>query len=218
MSFEERHAGDQRRHGVVLVHLGVQLARGVLARGRAADQRQKIDRVGEIAFDREAPRHVLEVRVEAAVLVDHQHHRPFALGLGAGEVAVDLAFGGIVGHALGHEPCVVVGDDRSLCVVVLQKRQKRRACRGRSRKLGEPVEERTARHAAVGEAVVEIDDALVEFLVHVALLVSAVSITRQRRRKFRGAGMRDWAWDFPLRGLDLRRVAPHTGGKMQRAG
>jgi hypothetical protein len=78
---------------LILVHLGVQLARRVLARGRSADQRQQIDGIAEVALDREATRHVLEMRVEAAILVDDQHDRTLSAGPGAGEIAVDPALG-----------------------------------------------------------------------------------------------------------------------------
>ena len=140
----------------------MQLARRVLAGGRAADERQQIDRVGEIAFDREPARDVLEVRIEPAVLVDDEDDRALALGLGAREVAVDLALGRVVGEALGRQPRVVGRDDRGLRVVVLQQRQQRGGGRGRAGELGQAVEEFAAVHAAMGEAVVEIDDFLVQ--------------------------------------------------------
>ena len=159
--FEERHARDQRGDRVVLVHLRMQRARLVLARRRPADQRQQVDRIGEKAFEREAPCHVFQVRVEAAVLVNDQHDRALALLLRTRQVAVDPALGGVVGEALGRKPRVIVRHDRGLRIVVLQQRQQRRAGRGRAGELGQAVEELPAADAAMGEAVVERDDALV---------------------------------------------------------
>lgn len=93
MAFEEVDGGDQRRDGVVLVQSAVQLARGVLARRHPPDQRQEIDGIGQEALQCEAARDVLQMRVEAAVLVDHQDVRSFAFDLSAREVAADAAFG-----------------------------------------------------------------------------------------------------------------------------
>jgi len=93
MAFEEVDGGDQRRDGVVLVQSAVQLARGVLARRRPPDQRQEIDGIGQEALQCEAARDVLQMRVEAAVLVDHQDGRSFAFDLSAREVAADAALG-----------------------------------------------------------------------------------------------------------------------------
>jgi hypothetical protein len=101
------------------------------------------------------------VRIEAAVLVDHQHDRAPALFLAARQVAVDPALGRFVCETLGRKPRVVVRNDRGLRVVVLQQRQQRRAGRGRAGELGQAVEEFAAVDAAMGEAVVERDDALV---------------------------------------------------------
>ena len=161
MLLEEVHRSDQRNHRVVLVHLGMQLARRVFARRRAADQREQVRRVGEEALDREAAGDVFKMRIEAAVLVDHQHDGTLALGLGAGEIAVDLALGRVIGEPLGHEPRVALGNDRRLRVVVLQDRQQRGGSGRGAGQRGELVEEVAAAHAAVGKVVVEIDDALV---------------------------------------------------------
>ena len=93
MALEERHGGNQRRDGVVLVHLGCSSRAASSLAGVPPTSDKQIDRIGEIALDREPARDILEVRIEPAVLVDDEDDRALALGLGAREIAVDLPFG-----------------------------------------------------------------------------------------------------------------------------
>ena len=65
----------------------------------------------------------------------------FALGLPADEIAVDLAFGRVVGDALGFQARIIGGDDGGLGVIVLQQRQQRRPGRSRTCETGQPIEE-----------------------------------------------------------------------------
>ena len=58
-----------------LVQLGEGVARLVFVARIAAQRRQRVGREGHEAVEREAARDVLDVRIEAAVLVDHQHRR-----------------------------------------------------------------------------------------------------------------------------------------------
>jgi hypothetical protein len=53
-------------------------ARLVLVRRRAAEGRKRVGRQRGETFERNAPRHVLDVRVEAAVLVDDDDAGRFA--------------------------------------------------------------------------------------------------------------------------------------------
>ena len=76
-----------------LLVLRVQFARRVFARGRAAGDGEEVGREGEKAFDREPPRHVLDMRIEPAVLVNDDHGGTLAAGGAAHEIAVDLALG-----------------------------------------------------------------------------------------------------------------------------
>src|SRR3546814_2630372 len=70
------------------------LARLVLVGGRAAGRRQEVDSQGDETLQRHAPDDVLDVRVEAAVLVDDQHRRqPAHVAGGARHVARQLAMG-----------------------------------------------------------------------------------------------------------------------------
>jgi hypothetical protein len=161
MVLHERYCRHRRGEHVVLVGLGVQLARGILARRGPAGDGQEVGRKGEVTLDREPSRHVLDMRVEAAVFLDHDDGGPLALGRGPHQVTVDRAFGRLVRHPLGREPAVVGRDDGGLGVIVLQQRQQRRGGRRRARKLGQAIEEFAPIDPAVGEAVVEIDDALV---------------------------------------------------------
>src|SRR3546814_6792317 len=59
------------------------LARLVLVGRRAAGGREIVEGERGIAGDGEAPRHVADVRVQSAVLVDHQHGRHGRVARGA---------------------------------------------------------------------------------------------------------------------------------------
>ena len=54
------------------IGLGEQVARGFLVGGRATGDRQAIGRDGEVPGERGAARDVLDVLVEAAILVDDE--------------------------------------------------------------------------------------------------------------------------------------------------
>ena len=90
----------------------MQVARCVFVGRRAANQRQEIRRERQESFQREAPRDILDMRVEAAVFVNGNNGRTLALGRRANEVAVDLAMGRIVGDALRRQAPVIGGDGR----------------------------------------------------------------------------------------------------------
>ncbi len=91
MLLHERDGGEGGRDHILALGLGVKLARLVFLGRRAASDREKIGRQGEIALDREAARHILDMRIEAAVLVDDDDGGPFAHGVAAHEIAVDPA-------------------------------------------------------------------------------------------------------------------------------
>ncbi len=119
MLLHERDGRERRGDHVLALGLGVKLARLVLLRRRTAVDGQKVGREREVAFDRESARHVFDMRVEPAVLVDDDDGGALAQGLAAHEIAVDLALGGIVGDAFGGEPRVVRSHDRGLRVTIL---------------------------------------------------------------------------------------------------
>jgi hypothetical protein len=73
--------GDEVGARLRLVQLGEQRARLVLVAGIAAQREQRVRRVGDEALQRQAARDVLDVRVQAAVLVHDQDRRQLALGV-----------------------------------------------------------------------------------------------------------------------------------------
>jgi hypothetical protein len=79
----EQHGGERRRDHVLALGLGVVLARLVLVGRRLAVDRQEIGGEREGALDRKPPRHLPDLRVEATVLVDHDHGWPFTFGFRA---------------------------------------------------------------------------------------------------------------------------------------
>ncbi len=97
-----------------LIELREQLARLVFAFARvAAERRQRVGRHRQEVVERQAPRDVFDVRIEAAVLVDHEHGRaacPVALA-GLAHVRLDLAVAlrRVDLDPLGLDPLVVLG-------------------------------------------------------------------------------------------------------------
>ena len=123
--------------------------------------RERVHREGQEALDGHAPRHVLDVRVQAAVLVDHEHRRALAAALQPGEVAVHARAGRVVADGLGGEPRVVLVDDRRVRVVVLEHGQERGGGRGTAAELRQALEQLAPAHGAVRELVVQVDHPLV---------------------------------------------------------
>ena len=82
-----RHIGAQ----LVLVELGLERATVVVVTGIAADRKQSIRCQGKETFNRAAPCHVLDVGIEAAIFVHHQHRRERSVALGLHQVAAHLA-------------------------------------------------------------------------------------------------------------------------------
>ena len=92
VGLEERDRGDRIGDVVLGIDPGDDPARLVLVRGRAADRRQEIRGERDEALERRAPRHVLDMGIEAAVLVDHDDARQLAAGVRrAREIGLHLA-------------------------------------------------------------------------------------------------------------------------------
>src|SRR3546814_19285916 len=114
------------------------LARLVLVGGRAAGRRQEVDSQGDETLQRHAPDDVLDVRVEAAVLVDDQHRRqPAHVAGGARHVARQLALGGEGGNGFGGAAGVVWLDGGTCGGVVREQRLK---VLGRRCAAGDPIQ------------------------------------------------------------------------------
>ena len=106
--------GNEIFGGLALVELPEQAARLVLIAGIATEREKGIWREGEKAIEREAARDVLNVRVQAAVLVHHQHRRQSACGPGgARQVAAATAVTAacVEVKELGAQPSVVGLDE-----------------------------------------------------------------------------------------------------------
>src|SRR5437588_323788 len=82
MRFQESGRGEEVLAGLLLIELGKLLARLVLVAGIAADRRERVGREGEVALEADAPGDVLDVRIEAAVLVHDEDAGELARGLG----------------------------------------------------------------------------------------------------------------------------------------
>jgi hypothetical protein len=147
----------------------VQVARGVLARRRAARDRQEIRRNCQETFDRKPPRDILDMWISSAVLVDDDDRGTFALGLRPRHVSVDLELAGREGRLVDGKARVVLRNRGGLGIVVLKEREQRRGCGCRSRKCRKPVEEAAPAHATVRKLVVEVDNSLVHEVLPEAL-------------------------------------------------
>jgi hypothetical protein len=132
----------------------------ILVRRRAAVAAQHVHAQGEESVQRHPPRHVLDMRVEAAVLVDDDHRGQTAGIARAGEIAGERAVRPRPGDAAGGQARIVGRHDRCLGRVGRQQGQHRGRRRRPARQHGKPVKEGPAVHAPVGEPVIEVDDRL----------------------------------------------------------
>ena len=98
---------------------------------------------------------------------DDNRRRLLDIG-GLGEIARRLGIADRKRHHLGVKPRIVLGDDRRLGVIVLQRGKQRSSGSRAAGQHGEVFEKIAPLHVAMGIAVVKID----EFLVHDCLRVS----------------------------------------------
>ena len=140
------------------IELADELSRLVLVRGRAAARGQRIGSDRQETGERHAPRDILDMRVEPAVLVDDDDGRPLRVArFRPRHVGIDGAARRIEALPARFQRGIVDGDCRRNRIAVLEERQQE-ARRGGA--AGEPCqarEELAARHGAVGVFVVKID-------------------------------------------------------------
>ena len=159
---EKRHGGCNAKRGLVgLDHLGEPVARLILVGRGSAIGRQRIDGEHQKAFKRQPAGHILDMLGKAPVFMNNNDGGPLCLVLPAGQIAAHLRATGIVVDGLGHEPRIVGRNNSGFCRVALQQRQYRGGCGRRAGEIGQPVEKLAPADAAVGEPIVEIDDALI---------------------------------------------------------
>jgi hypothetical protein len=137
---------------------------GTLSRAMSstAGAAQPVRRDREIAGQRRAAGHVLDVRVEAAVLVDDDDRgRPFR-GFRTRPVDPDLPTRSRVARAPGREPRIRLLDLPAVRVVGLEQRQHRRRSGAAAGDLRQPRDELPPRQAGVHVLVVEIGNATID--------------------------------------------------------
>ena len=158
----ETHGCEIDRERLLAIELADQRARLVFIRRRAAAARERVRRDREETREREPARDILDVRIEPAVLVNHDDGGSLRRRLGRMcDIAADGAAGAVEALAAGDELRVVLRDGRRGGVVVLEQRQEQRRGRRAAREPCEPREELAAVHAFVRVFVVELDDAAV---------------------------------------------------------
>src|SRR3546814_377575 len=79
---QETGGGEEVLAHLVLVELAEQRARRVLVAGVAAEWEQRVGRERNESLQRQSPRDVFDVRIEAAILVRDQYQRQRSAGLG----------------------------------------------------------------------------------------------------------------------------------------
>ena len=84
------------------------------------------------AGERHAPRHILDMRVEAAILVDHQHAAAAARGLRRHEIAFQRDAIDRLVEPRGGDPGIVGRDLLGLGIVRLQQGERGLGRRGRA--------------------------------------------------------------------------------------
>jgi hypothetical protein len=133
---------------------------------RVASQRaQRVGGQGQEPLDRQPPRDVLDVRVQAAILVDDEDRRELrVIGLRAGEETPDLpaAFGRPVRDVFGADPGVVGRDLLRECVVRAEPLEQRLGRHAAHREGGRTTDEVATAQSAVRVVVVEVEQLLIE--------------------------------------------------------
>jgi hypothetical protein len=146
-----------------LVELRLHRAPVVVISRIAAQGRQPIGREREESVHRRAPSHVLDVRIQPAVLVDHQHRRPRPVPRRLHQIAAHLLAvpaGRGISHIARLDPAVGEGD--GLRPGVIGQQALRHHQRGGAQRAGPPCEFAPV-DAAVAVLVVQIEDLLVDF-------------------------------------------------------
>ena len=163
MIFDEPGAVQHIGAQLGLVELRLQRAAIVVVAGITAERRQAIRRQREKTIHREPARDVLDVRVEPAVLVNHQHRRPGSVALRVHQVAAHL-FAVPAGRRIRHVARLDarVGEGDGLSPGIVRKQSLRHHQRRRAQRTRAP-HEFAAVDAAVAILVVEIEYLLVDF-------------------------------------------------------
>ena len=169
--------GDEILARLRLVELAEQRARVVFVARITAQREQRVRRKRDEVFQRQTTRDVFDMRIQAAVLVNDQHHRQRLADLGrfhkiAARGAVTLRRGEF--DVLRDQPRIVTGD--------FLRRGELRAERGEQPRRGAGAD-REARRADEEAATVDrAVDVLVEQLQHFWIEIPGASIGNLRHR------------------------------------
>ena len=165
-----QHVGAQLR----LVEFPPKRARFVVVAGIAAERREAVGRERDVAFDRGAPRDILDIGIQSAVLVDDEHRGPRPLPRRPHEVAAHrfgVATRRRVRDVLRLDAWIAGRD--GLRARVLREHAVSRGDAGGAER-GGPLEEFPAVDAAVAVLVVETVNLLIDLGLRNRLQVSSV--------------------------------------------
>ena len=155
---EEPHGGREIVDPLDGIERAEHLRGLLLVAGIAAERRERVRRESHEPVHREPAGDILDVRIEAAVLVDHHDARPLARPRGPGKVALHRAGGRRVGEVLGREPRVVLRDLLRERVIGTQRFQHRRGREAADGILAGLVEEIAAGEPAVHVSIEQFQD------------------------------------------------------------
>src|SRR5207249_11019006 len=112
---------------------------------------------GEETFERHAPRHILDMRIEAVVFVDDYHPRHLFDLLHPGEIARYGTPAGLEPDHIDCEARIVFRYDRRQRVIVLKLREQYRRYGSAAREARQPFKKIPARHRSMRITVETID-------------------------------------------------------------
>ena len=179
MRLQEPGAVQQVGQQFIPVQAGLQRLARIIVAGIAADRRQAVGCQGEKSLHRHAPCHILDMRVQAPVLVNHQdggkRPRPLRLHQIAPHPA-RCAAGGVIVDVLRRDAWIGEGDLLRLRIARQQRlrhgRRRDTADQGQGRR---PLQKFPPRHLRVAVFVIEIEDPGIDVVLFHCLTPSPVS-------------------------------------------
>jgi hypothetical protein len=164
--FQQGCRGDEVFAGLGLIELREYLARLVFVAGIAAEREKGVGSEGEEAVEGEMPSDVFDVRIQAAILMNHEDARkPVLRSLLKDEIAArfPIPLGRVELEILRLEPLVLGADylRRKVGTELVEQHHRRDAA---NRELGGLVEEPAAVDAAVDVSIEQVEQLLIEIM------------------------------------------------------
>ena len=179
MGFEEPGAVQHVGHQLAPVEGALHDLAVIVVARIAADGGEPVGRQGDEAGDGRAAGDVFDMRVEAAVLVDHHDRREGAAARRLHEVAAHparVAARGIVVHVFGFDPLVGEHDHVRLGVIGQQRLGHGEAGAADHRDRRRAVQELAPGHAGMAVLIVKFEDSRIDILIGVFGLLRKMGV------------------------------------------